>query len=69
LRKWDFRQHGILVEELGKSGAKITWHYRVIGKDIKVSAPPMSFSWHILGMEDKVMLIRHQLGLLKVRRM
>jgi len=69
MRKWEFRHNGILIEELGKSGAKLTWHYRVVGKEIKVRAEHLSFSWRILAMEDKMMLVRHQLGLLKVKRL
>jgi len=66
--KWQFTGKGILIEELGRNGAKINWHYRVVGRDIKVDLGRMAFRWRILGMEDKVMLVRHQLGLLKVKR-
>lgn len=67
--KWEFTRDGNLIEELGKGGAKIHWHYHVVGRDIKVQLGHMQFSWRILSMKNKMMLIRHQLGLFKVKRM
>lgn len=67
--RWTFNPNGTMIERLGKSGAKVKWHYVVIGHDIKVSLQGMAFTWQILGIDDKIMLIQHQLGLLKVRRM
>lgn len=67
--KWTFTANGKLIEELGKNGAKINWHYAVVGREIKVRVEHMAFTWRIIGMEDKVMLVRHQLGLFKVRHM
>lgn len=67
--KWTFTRDGKLIEELGTNGAKINWRYRVVGHDIKVWIGHMAFNWKILGMEDKVMLVKHQLGLLKVRHL
>jgi hypothetical protein len=67
--KWEFTRNGDLIEELGKTGAKIHWHYRVVGRDIKVQLGRMRFSWRIISMKDKKMVIRHQLGLFKVERM
>lgn len=68
-RIWIFKRNGELIEELGTNGTKVTWRYRVIGHDIKVQLGQMSFVWQVIGMEDKVMLVKHQLGLLKVRHM
>lgn len=67
--KWTFTRNGKLIEQLGKSGAKINWHYHVVGREIKVRVEHMAFTWRIIGMEGKVMLVKHQLGLLKVRHM
>jgi len=67
--KWEFTRRGELIEELGKSGSKIHWRYHVIGRDILVQLGGMRFSWRILSMKGKKMLIRHQLGLFKVERM
>lgn len=67
--KWQFNRDGSMIEELGTSGAKIHWHYRVSGRVIKVQLRNMAFSWRILSMEPKLMLVRHQLGLFKVKRM
>lgn len=66
---WTFEQNGTMIEQLGKSGHKVKWHYVVVGHDIKVSLMDMAFTWRILGIDDKVMLIQHQLGLYKVRHM
>lgn len=66
--KWEFTAKGDLIEELGKNGAKIHWQYHVVGRDIKVQLGNMAFSWRILTMEDNMMLVRHQLGLFKVKR-
>lgn len=68
-RKWIFKRNGELVEELGANGTKVTWHYHVIGHDIQVQLGHMTFVWQVLGMEGKVMLVKHQLGLFKVRHM
>lgn len=67
--RWTFNPNGTMIEQLGKSGAKIKWHYYVVGHDIKVNLQGMSFTWRVIGMDDKVMLVQHQLGLLKVRHM
>ncbi|MEJ2360839.1 MAG: hypothetical protein P8Z75_05325 [Gammaproteobacteria bacterium] len=67
--RWTFTRNGTLIERLGKSGAKITWHYVVVGKEIKVRIEHMAFTWKILGADDKVMLIQHQLGLYKIRHL
>lgn len=67
--RWTFNPNGTMIEQLGTSGSKMKWHYVVIGHDIKVSAQTMAFTWQILGMDDKVMLIQHQLGLIKIRHM
>lgn len=67
--RWTFDRNGTMIERLGKSGAKIKWHYVVVGHDIKVSLKSMSFTWRVLGIDDKIMLIQHQLGLLKARHM
>jgi len=67
--KWEFTRDGKLIEELGTNGAKIYWNYHVEGRDIKVQLGTMAFSWRIIGMEKKVMLVKHQLGLFEVRRM
>jgi hypothetical protein len=66
---WEFNPNGELIETLGKNGAKIHWHYRVIGREIKVQTGNLAFRWRILSMEPKLMLIRHQLGLFKVKRL
>lgn len=67
--KWQFTSDGTLIEELGANGAKIHWHYRVSGRDIKVQLNNMAFSWKVISMEPRLMLVRHQLGLFKVKRM
>lgn len=67
--KWTFTANGTLIEQLGKTGAKINWHYTVVGREIKVRVERMAFTWQIIGMDGKIMLVRHQLGLFKVRHM
>lgn len=66
--KWEFQDNGILIESLGKSGAKIHWRYHLLGHDIIVQLNRMSFRWKILAMEPSMMLMQHQLGMLRVRR-
>jgi hypothetical protein len=66
--EWEFTKDGKLIEELGASRAKIHWNYHVVGRDIKVQLGNMGFSWRIISMEPKVMLVKHQLGLFKVVR-
>ena len=66
--KWEFNRDGILIEELGSHGAKVEWRYHVVGLDINVQLSGMAFSWKVLRMEPKVMLIKHQLGILKAVR-
>ncbi len=66
--KWQFNSDNTMIEELGKSNARIHWHYRLVGRDIIVQLKNMSFRWRILSMEPTMMLIRHQLGLFKVKR-
>ena len=66
--KWEFTHNGKLIEELGSNGAKVQWGYHVVGGEIKVRLGNISFSWKILSMQPNVMLIRHQLGILKVIR-
>lgn len=67
--KWEFTKNGILIEELGASGAKVKWHYHVDEDEIKTQLGSMAFSWKVLSMQPKLMLIKHQLGVLKVKRM
>ena len=67
--KWEFTANGKLIEELGTHGAKVEWHYHVVGHEIKVQLGNMAFSWKVLSMSPKDMLIEHQLGVLKVVRM
>lgn len=67
--KWEFDRNGVLIEELGSHGAKVEWRYHVVGLDINVQLSGMAFSWKVLSMEPKVMLIKHQLGVMKVVRM
>lgn len=68
--RWEFQANGILIESLGKSGAKIHWRYHLLGHDIIVQLNnKMSFRWKIMAMEPGMMLMQHQLGLLRVRRM
>jgi len=67
--EWEFQKNGKLIESLGKKGAKIHWRYHLLGRDIIVQLNKMSFRWQILATEPGMMLLQHQLGLLRVRRM
>lgn len=65
---WEFTRDGKLIEELGKSGAKVEWRYRIVGHNIKVQLGSMAFTWSVLGTEPNIMLVKHQIGTLKVIR-